>query len=158
MPPSVYEKYKKSLESKFNGKTPVINKMLDNIDKDTSLKLSEDKKAAMLVAGEKLLNKGYEPEFVAGVLGNVMNEGTAGKFESSYYNNNPEPNYLKYMDDNFNYRKNFSSKNIGEVGIKETIELQKKVEVTTYYNKQGNSEYKGMFGLGTCQFTGSRTT
>ncbi|SFS04083.1 hypothetical protein SAMN05661086_03372 [Anaeromicropila populeti] len=27
-----------------------------------------------------------------------------------------------------------------------------------YYNKQGNADYKGQFGLGTCQFTGSRTT
>ncbi|SFR98389.1 hypothetical protein SAMN05661086_03060 [Anaeromicropila populeti] len=135
MPPSVYEKYKKSLEPKFNGKTPAINKMLDNLDKDTSLKLSDDKKAAILVAGEKLLNEGYEAEFVAGVLGNIMNEGEAGKFESSNYSSEPKskPDYLIYMDNHFNYGENFSGQNISEVGIKETIKLQKKVEATTYY-------------------------
>ena len=160
MPSSDYEKYKKSLEPKFNGKTSAINNMLNNIDKDKSLKLSDDKKAAMLVAGEKLLNKGYEAKFVAGVLGNIMNEGTAGKFESSNYKSNPEsePNYLKYMDEKFNYRKNFSGKSISEVGIKETIALQEKVEATKHYNESGKAVYKGKFGLGTCQFTGSRTT
>lgn len=64
-----------------------IQRMLDNLKNDTSLGLSADKKAAMLVAAERLLNENYEVEFVAGVLGNIQNEGTPGKFESSYYIN-----------------------------------------------------------------------
>ena len=62
------------------------------------------------------------------------------------------------MDENFNYRKNYSGKNISEVGIKETIGLQNKVYNTIYHDKYGNADYKGKFGLGACQFTGSRTT
>ena len=67
------------------GSTVSIQKMLDNLKNDTSLGISEDKKTAMLKAAERLLNDNYEPEFVAGVLGNIQNEGTPGVFESSAY-------------------------------------------------------------------------
>ena len=50
-----------------------------------SLGLSNEKKTVMWMAAERLLNDGYEVEFVAGVLGNIQNEGTVGKFESSAY-------------------------------------------------------------------------
>lgn len=124
--------------------------MLDNIMNDTSLKLSTEKKTAMVMAAERLLGDGYEPEFVAGVLGNIQNEGTPGKFESSNYKSNPsaEPSYLKYMDSHHNYRTKFSGKTIQEVGISAAIELQ------NYAKKSG---YAGKFGLGMIQWTGSRT-
>lgn len=118
--------------------------MLDNIMNDTSLKLSTDKKTAMVMAAERLLGDGYEPEFVAGVLGNIQNEGTPGKFESSNYRSNPsaEPSYLKYMDSHCDYRTKFSGKTIQEVGISATIELQ---------NSAKKSGYAGKFGLGMIQ-------
>ena len=160
MPSTDYEKYKKSLEPKFNGKTTAINKMLNNIDKDKSLKLSDDKKTAMLVAGEKLLNKGYEAKFVAGVLGNIISEGTPGLFESSCYSNlDKKPAYLKCMQDDFQYDTKYSGKTIGQVGIKETVKLQKQAS-TKQHTMMINGKkklVKDQFGFGMCQFTGSRT-
>ena len=125
-----------------------IQRMLDNLKNDTSLGLSADKKAAMLVAAERLLNENYEVEFVAGVLGNIQNEGTPGKFESSYYVGNTKPSYLEYMDTHFDYQNKFSGKSIQEVGISAALELAKKAE---------KSGYQGKFGLGMIQWTADRT-
>ena len=104
----------------------------------------------MLKAAKRLLNENYEVEFVAGVLGNIQNEGTPGKFESSNYVSNPsaEPSYLKYMDKHFDYRKKFSGKSIQDVGLSAAIDLA---------NKAKNSGYTGKFGLGMIQWTGERT-
>ena len=161
MPSRDYEKYKKCLEPKFKGKTPAINRMLNNIDKDNSLKLSDDKKTAMLVAGEKLLNKGYEAKFVAGVLGNIMNEGTPGLFESSCYKDpKKKPPYLVCMQNDFQYDTKYSGKTIGVVGIKETIKLQKQASKKQHTMTVNGEKVlvKDQFGFGMCQFTGSRTS
>ena len=131
------------------GSTVSIQKMLDNLKNDTSLGISEDKKTAMLKAAERLLNDNYEPEFVAGVLGNIQNEGTPRVFESSAYKTeSKKPPYLAYMDNNFDYQNKFSGKSIQEVGIAAAIDLQNKVKA---------SDYEGKFGLGMIQWTGSRT-
>lgn len=142
-----------AIASLGTGQTPSnpanIQKMLDNLKNDTSLGLSEDKKTAMYMAAERLLNDGYEVEFVAGILGNIQNEGTPGKFESSNYSDpSKKPAYLKYMDEHFDYRNKFSGKSITEVGISATIQLQ---------NSAAASGYAGKFGLGMIQWTGSRT-
>ena len=127
-----------------------IQRMLDNINNDKSLNLSKDQKTAMIVAAERLLKEKYEPEFVAGVLGNIQAEGKIGQFESSDYRSEPskEPAYLKYMDSKYNYRKKYSGKSIMDIGISATIKLQKKAE---------DSNYAGKFGLGMIQWTGDRT-
>lgn len=126
-------------------------KMIENLKNDTSLGLSKQKKNAMVMAAERMFQEGYEVKFVAGLLGNIQNEGVAGKFESSAYISHPEqePAYLKYMDEHFNYRKEFSGKSISDVGITKAIELQEKAE---------KSGFKGKFGLGMIQWTGGRTS
>jgi len=104
----------------------------------------------MIAAAQAMLNAGYDTKFIAGVLGNIQNEGTPGKFESSNYKSNPsaEPAYLKYMDNNFNYRNLYSGKSITEVGIASAVDIA---------NKAKNSGYQGKFGLGMIQWTGGRT-
>lgn len=126
-------------------------KMIENLKNDTSLGLSKQKKNAMVMAAERMFQEGYEVKFVAGLLGNIQNEGVAGKFESSAYISHPEqePAYLKYMDEHFNYRKEFSGKSISDVGITKAIELQEKAK---------KSGFKGKFGLGMIQWTGGRTS
>ena len=126
-------------------------KMIENLKNDTSLGLSKQKKNAMVMAAERIFQEGYEVKFVAGLLGNIQNEGAAGKFESSAYISHPEqePAYLKYMDEHFNYRKEFSGKSISDVGITKAIELQEKAK---------KSGFKGKFGLGMIQWTGGRTS
>ncbi|NLL06084.1 MAG: peptidoglycan-binding protein [Clostridiaceae bacterium] len=124
--------------------------MMNNLRNNTSLGLSQEKKDSMIIMGTTLLNEGYEPAFVAGVLSNIQAEGTTGKFESSNYVSNPgdKPDYLVYMDSNYNYRSEFSGKNISEVGIEKTYNVLKELE---------RNGYTGKFGLGSVQWTGSRT-
>lgn len=101
-----------------------------------------------------MLDNNFEPEFIAGVLGNIMAEGEYGLFESSNYKSNPSklPAYFKYMKDNLtdlDYAKEFSGKNISSVGLKKTCKL---VDFTV------KEKYKAKFGFGAAQFTGDRTT
>ncbi len=148
-------KNKKTNKTKESNYIPASNskkiqRMLNNLKNDTSLGLTKEKKTAMLMAAERLLNDNYKLAFVAGVLGNIQNEGNVGQFESSNYKSNPsmEPSYLKYMDAHCNYRSRFSGKSIRDVGISAALQLQKQARA---------SGYSGKFGLGMIQWTGKRT-
>ena len=148
---AIKKELSKVKDKPVNGLSKTQRKMIENLKNDTTLGLSANKKKAMVYAAERLLAEGYEVGFVAGMLGNIQNEGEAGKFESSNYKSHPEkePGYLVYMDKNFNYRNKYSGKNIGQVGIKEAIALQKQAIA---------SGYKGKFGFGMGQWTGGRTS
>jgi len=121
--------------------------IVNNLRKN--LKVSASKKEAMLAAAEAMVGS-YDARFIAGLLGNIQDEGTPGLFESSNYKSNPsaEPAYLKYMDNNFSYRTKYSGKSITNVGISSAVTLA---------NKAKNSGFKGKFGLGMIQWTGGRT-
>jgi len=125
--------------------------------KKTSFEVIDAKNETMLYIGRTMLKSGYVPAFVAGMMGNISDEGSAGKFESSFYTTNPsaKPAYLKYMEDNHNYAALYSDKYIFnkgnyEKGIKLSVvlEILKKLE-------KGN--WEGKFGLGCIQWTGNRT-
>ena len=105
----------------------------------------------MSIIGTVLLNKGYEPSFVAGVLGNINHEGNIGMFESSAYISHPEsePQYLKYMDKLYSYRTKYSGKCVTDVSMKELSKLMEKLKSKNYN--------EGKFGLGCVQWTGERT-
>jgi len=122
----------------------IINNLRKNLNFGTV------KNTAMIVAAQKMLNDGYDPKFIAGVLGNIQAEGSPGYFESSNYKTNPslKPSYLKYVDNNFNYANLYSGKSLTSVGISSARNLA---------NKCKNSGYKGKFGLGMVQWTGDRT-
>ena len=126
-----------------------IGRYLKNL-RNSDLNLLSEKKETIYAMAEILLREGYEPAFVAGILGNISAEGKVGQFESSNYKTNPEkkPDYMQYMDDHHDYRNKFSGKSISEVGISETQNLIKRIE------KDGG---EGKFGLGCVQWTGSRT-
>ncbi|MPM36752.1 hypothetical protein SDC9_83354 [bioreactor metagenome] len=132
-----------------NAGGAIVDAYINNLINDTSLGLSETKKETMIVMASTLLNEGFEPAFVAGILANILSEGTAGSFESSAYrDSDQEPAYLKYMDENYSYRSDFSGKNISEVGVAKTLEVLRELEA---------GGYQGKFGLGCVQWTGSRT-
>jgi hypothetical protein len=105
----------------------------------------------MSIIGTVLLNKGYEPSFVAGVLGNINHEGNIGMFESSAYISHPEaePQYLKYMDKLYNYRSKYSGKCVTDVSMNELKKLMEKLKSKNFK--------EGKFGLGCVQWTGGRT-
>jgi len=124
------------------------NTMIDKLIKSSKYAA---KKTTLEIIGNLLFDKGYEASFVAGILGNIWHEGTIGKFESSAYISHPEkePQYLKYMDQLYDYRNKYSGKIITDVSMK---------ALGTLLTKLKNDNWKkGKFGLGCIQWTGGRT-
>lgn len=135
------------------------NAIIDRLINDTSLGLSQDKKNTMIYIADILLKEGYDSRFIAGVLANILAEGTFGLFESSAYISNPsaEPAYLKHVDKYYNYRTEFSGKNIMQVGVEKTKNL-----IDALVNEDRNNDGKldrqiGSFGFGSVQWTWGRT-
>ena len=121
------------------------------IDKLIKSNKYNSKKDTLIIIGNLLFDRGYEPAFVAGILGNIYNEAVIGKFESSNYSSRPDlkPDYLKYMDDNYDYKNKYSGRIITEVNLQDVGTLLEKLK--------RDSWKKGKFGLGCVQWTGSRT-
>lgn len=90
---------------------------------------------------QTLEEAGFEREFIAGVVGNVYNEGKFGLFESSAYKSN-KPSYLVHMDDEHEY-KEVSGKKISQVGIDALTNLQGSCEFSKTHR----------FGFGCVQWT-----
>ena len=128
---------------------PDKDEMVANLQNCTDKNvISSSKKLAMVTMAEALLDAGYEPAYVAGVLSNIYHEGTFGKFESSKYSSN-EPAYLVYMDENYDYRNKYSNKLIYN-----GISLS---EVSAMLDELAEAGFPGKFGLGSVQWTGGRT-
>ena len=111
----------------------------------------DSKKDTLRIIGNLLFDKKCPVSWVAGVLANIYHEGNIGKFESSAYISKPEkkPQYLKDMDEKYDYRKKYSGKIVTDVSMKELGILLEKL-------KKDNWK-KGKFGLGCVQWTGGRT-
>ena len=111
----------------------------------------KSKSETLLIIGNLLVDNGYEASFVAGVLANIFHEGKIGKFESSAYISHPEaePQYLKYMDQYYDYRNKYSGKIITEVSMNALANVLTSLRKANWK--------KGKFGLGCVQWTGSRT-
>lgn len=108
------------------------------------------KKDTLVAMAQVLLDDGYAPAFVAGILGNIMVEGDCGRFESSAYISNPdaEPDYLVYMDENYDYREKYSYKLIYE-----GISLQEVYNMILELGPEGANGRGSCFGLGCLQWT-----
>jgi len=110
----------------------------------------EKRKNTLIVMAKLLFDFGYEPAFVAGLLGNINGEGDVGKFESSYYKNlTRKPSYLKYVDNNYEYATKYSGKYIYE-----DISL---LDLQNLLNTLAKGGWKGKFGIGCIQWTGVRS-
>ena len=108
------------------------------------------KKDTLVAMAEVLLDDGFAPAFVAGILGNIMVEGDCGRFESSAYTSNPDakPDYLAYLDENYDYREKYSYKLIYEgISVKEVYAMILELG-------PGGANGRGScFGLGCLQWT-----
>ena len=129
--------------------TPIsTNEMMKKIEQKSNY--SSTKKRTLSIIGTLLLNNGYEPSFVAGVLGNIYHEGNIGMFESSAYRKpSSKPQYLKYMDNLYSYRSNYSGKCVTDDSMHKLNSMMEKL-------RSKNWE-EGKFGLGCVQWTGERT-
>jgi len=122
-----------------------LNSMMENLANDTTLIVSSNRRNAMTIMGQALLDEGYEPAFVAGMLANIMSEGSFGLFENSNYSNIANrPAYFQYFIDNHNYAERLSNRVIYDVDITPN-ELY---EITSNSPNQTN-----IFGLGVAQWT-----
>ena len=112
---------------------PSTSQMISNLEKSSSY---SSKKSTLVIIAKVLFEKGYEASFVAGILGNIYHEGAIGKFESSAYISHPEaePQYLKYMDQLYNYRSKYSNKIITEVSMHELSSLLEKLKSAGWKN------------------------
>lgn len=108
------------------------------------------KKDTLVAMAQVLLDDGYAPAFVAGILGNILVEGDCGRFESSAYTSNPDakPDYLVYLDENYDYREKYSYKLIYEgISVKEVYAMILELG-------PGGANGRGScFGLGCLQWT-----
>jgi len=125
--------------------------MAQNILNNTSLGLSSEKKRTLASIANELINAGFEPAFIAGVLGNVALEGNFGVFESSNYkSNSKKPDYLINADKEWNYKYEYSGQNIVGKSLSTVYGLAKKYRAGPKGNRIG-------FGLGCAQWTFDRT-
>lgn len=108
------------------------------------------KKDTLAAMAQVLLDDGFAPAFVAGLLGNIIEEGDCGRFESSAYLSNPdaEPDYLVYMDENYDYRDKYSYRLIYE-----DISLQEVYDMVLELGPEGANGRGSCFGLGCMQWT-----
>lgn len=108
------------------------------------------KKDTLVAMAQVLLDDGYAPAFVAGILGNILVEGDCGRFESSAYVSNPDaqPDYLRYLDENYDYREKYSYKLIYE-----GISLQEVYNMILELGPGGANGRGSCFGLGCLQWT-----
>ncbi len=95
----------------------------------------------------KMFMEGYSPDMIAGFVGNIVNEGNFGYFESSKYVTKAKPPYLAHMDNIHNYGAYVSGKYLSDVGTSALVQ----------FRKDGNcSDGLHGFGLGTVQWTYDR--
>lgn len=99
-----------------------------------------------------MLESGFDPKFVAGMLGNICYEGNVGLFE--YYNSSQD--YMQYMQNHYSYKSNYSGKYIYNVNLNNVYNMLKQINDTSRGTWRINGSRAG-FGLGSIQWTFGRT-
>jgi hypothetical protein len=117
---------------------------MDNLARDTTLNISATRRSTMTITGEHLIDNGYDPAFVAGMLANIEGEGNFGQFEGA-----GSQSYLQYFINNHNYSTRFSWKHIyTESNTPATYNTLQEI-----YDMANNSGQTNIFGLGAIQRT-----
>ena len=138
---------KSKLTSTSTTSTSTSNEMIKKLEECSKY---SSKISTLSIIGTLLFDNNYPASFIAGVLGNIYHEGKIGYFESSAYKNlDRKPQYLKYMDELYNYAEKYSGKIITEVSMNELNDVLNKLKADNWQ--------KGKFGLGCIQWTGERT-
>ena len=125
-----------------------LNRMMENLANDTTIAVeSSTRRSSMVTIGQGMLDRSFEPAFVAGMLGNVMAEGSIGEFERV-----SNHSYLQYVLNNHDYANRFAGRFVYNMGatLQELYDI-----ISNRTSSAGNNV--NLFGLGTMQFTnGSR--
>ena len=130
-----------------------IEKVLSNIKNSSNISQYGNEKIDTCVATAKvMLESGFDPKFVAGMLGNICYEGNVGLFE--YYNSSQD--YMQYMQNHYSYKSNYSGKYIYNVNLNNVYNMLKQINDTSRGTWRINGSRAG-FGLGSIQWTFGRT-
>jgi len=130
------------------------NAMMDRL-KNSNITTNAERLDSMNIMGRVLFENGYEPAFVAGVLSNILGEGSFGQFE--FAGNQP---YLQYFINNHDYRARFAGRQIFNVNITpqqlHTITFNSPMLIpggnpNNYDDRLPN--FTNIFGLGLIQWT-----
>lgn len=138
-----------------------IQEILTNIQNCSASTIPSNRKEAAVATAQAMLNDGYAPAFVAGMIANIVFEGATGQFESSKYVSNPsaKPDYLVYMDTQYAgtdyYLNNYSGKTIMDVNVQNVYSMLHSLKTTSNDTWRINGSRVG-FGLGSIQWTFSR--
>ena len=151
----------------YNGGTTdnqyaYIEQILNNIQNCDNTVIPANKKNICVAISRYMLLSGYEPAFVAGLLANIVFEGSVGKFESSNYQGQNlinKPDYLVYMDTEYNgvnfYLNNYSGKTIMQVNLQDVLNMLEDLKTRSNNTWRIGGSRVG-FGLGSIQWTFGR--
>jgi len=138
---------KSKATSSTSSTSSTSNEMIKKLEQSSKY---SSKITTLSIIGTLLFENNYPTSFIAGVLGNIYHEGKIGFFESSAYKNlDRKPQYLKYMDELYQYAEKYSGKIVTEVSMNKLDEVMNKLKADKWE--------KGKFGLGCIQWTGERT-
>lgn len=141
----------------YDEKHTIIN----NIINCSNLIIPDNRKNIAEALTETMLQYDYPIAFIAGMIANIIHEGELGQFESSNYSNPlNKPDYLTYMDSNYNgenyYLNNYSGKNIMDVNVIDVYNMLNDLKTISLDTWRINGSRVG-FGLGCIQWTFKRT-
>lgn len=140
----------------------IVDGIIENIENCPSNVIPQNRKGAAIQTAATLIRAGYEVAFVAGMIANIVKEGSTGQFESSKYISHPElkPDYLTYMDTQYNgtnyYLNNYSGKTIMEVNVGEVYRMLYSLKTASNGTWKIDGSRVG-FGLGSIQWTFERS-
>ena len=129
-----------------------IETYVSNLAMATNENLGKDNISVEMLQyfARELMWEGYEPAFVAGLLGNMLYESSFGGLESSAYSlPETKPPYLQYMDELGYMEHEFSGNNIMNLGISAVESLLNRVIL---HNNE-NPDEEAKFGIGSIQWT-----
>ena len=135
-----------------NNSAKAYSDMAQKILDDSSLGLSADKKRTMATITDTMLNAGFEPAFICGVLGNIAKEGSFGLFEGTTSTGHTD--YMRYMTKYYQYYTKYSYKYIYNCNFAEVCKIDAELYAMNYQNSETG---RCGFGLGCCQWTFGRT-
>jgi len=131
-----------------------IDNILSNIRNSATINSYGAEKVESCVSTAKvMLEAGYEPAFVVGMLGNVCCEGNVGQFE--YYSS---MDYMQYMQSNYNYSTNYSGKYIYNYNFNTVYNMVSEIKqkATLIDGDWYINGSRAGFGLGSIQWTFDR--
>ena len=146
----------------FTEREAIATAVVEKVQSCSTDLIPSDKKTACVTITQAMLNLGYPVSFVAGMLANIVFEGSTGQFENSNYDRNPEKkkDYLIYMDTEYNgtnfYLNNYSNRTIMEVGVDSTYNMLCDLKNQSNGTWKIGSSRVG-FGLGCIQWSFART-